>query len=238
MATLNLLYKHEFAISDRINIVVPTVGEIINDEDNYYNIVTLLTAMPIDFMLQLTDAGLDFTNMTAYDLFIIMFPALKSLDTHLVFGDLDLSKFDLQLSKQTGKPVLYDEENDITINRAIHEQIAVVLRNVHHLEKNRRKPANKEAKEYMLERARIKADRNKKRKKESELEQLIVALVNTEQFKYNYETVKDISIYQFNQSVRQIIHKVDYDNRMIGVYAGTISTKKLSNDDLNWLKHK
>lgn len=238
MATLNLLYKREFAISDRINIVVPTVGEIINDEDNYYNIVTLLTAMPIDFMLQLTDAGLDFTNMTAYDLFIIMFPALQSLDTHLVFGDLDLSKFDLQLSKQTGKPILYDEENDITINRAIHEQIAVVLRNVHHLEKNRRKPANKEAKEYMLERARIKANRNKKRKKESELEQLIVALVNTEQFKYNYKTVKDISIYQFNQSVRQIIHKVDYDNRMIGVYAGTISTKKLSNDDLNWLKHK
>ena len=238
MATLNLLYKREFAISDRISIVVPTVGEIINDEDNYYNIITLLTAMPIDFMLQLTDAGLDFTNMTAYDLFIIMFPALQSLDTHLVFGDLDLSKFDLQLSKQTGKPILYDEENDITINRAIHEQIAVVLRNVHHLEKNRRKPANKEAKEYMLERARIKANRNKKRKKESELEQLIVALVNTEQFKYNYETVKDISIYQFNQSVRQIIHKVDYDNRMIGVYAGTISTKKLSNDDLNWLKHK
>ena len=238
MATLNLLYKREFAISDRINIVVPTVGEIINDEDNYYNIVTLLTAMPIDFMLQLTDAGLDFTNMTAYDLFIIMFPALQSLDTHLVFGDLDLSKFDLQLSKQTGKPILYDEENDITINRAIHEQIAVVLRNVHHLEKNRRKPANKEAKEYMLERARIKANRNKKRKKESELEQLIVALVNTEQFKYNYKTVKDISIYQFNQSVRQIIHKVDYDNRMIGVYSGTISTKKLSNDDLNWLKHK
>ena len=44
--------------------------------------------------------------------------------------------------------------------------------------------------------------------------------------------------YQFNESVRQIIKKIDYDNKMHGIYAGTVSAKDLSQDDWNWLTHK
>lgn len=50
--------------------------------------------------------------------------------------------------------------------------------------------------------------------------------------------ILELSIYQFNESVRQIIKKIDYDNKMYGVYAGTVSAKDLSQDDLNWLTHK
>ena len=67
---------------------------------------------------------------------------------------------------------------------------------------------------------------------------MIVALVNTEQFKYDFDGVRDLTIYQFNESARQIIKKIDYDNRMRGVYAGTVDIKDLSQDDLNWLTHK
>ena len=90
----------------------------------------------------------------------------------------------------------------------------------------------------MLERARIKAQRDRNRQRYSQLEPLIIAMVNTEQYKYNFEETRDLSIYQFNESVRQIIKKVDYDNRMYGVYSGTINAKELSQDDLNWLSHK
>ena len=60
-------------------------------------------------------------------------------------------------------------------------------------------------------------------------------MVNTEQYKYDFEGTRELSIYQFNESVRQIINKVDYDNRMIGVYTGNINTKELSQQDFNWL---
>jgi hypothetical protein len=62
-------------------------------------------------------------------------------------------------------------------------------------------------------------------------------MVNTEQFKYDFEGTRELSIYQFNESVQQIIKKTDYDNRMYGVYAGTVNPKELSKDDLNWLIH-
>ncbi len=238
MATQNLLYKREIAINDSIRIYVPTVGEIIDNEDAYYGLVSVLTAMPVDMLVQLEDAGIDFTSINEYELFLLLFAGFKSQDTSLIFGDLDLSKFKMAVNEQNGNVVLLNEEQDIKIDRAIHGQIAGVLRKIHHLEKNNRKPANKEAKEFMLERARAKLKRRKNRKEDSQLESLIIAMVNTEQYKYDFEGTRELSIYQFNESVRQIIKKVDYDNRMYGVYAGTVNAKDLSQDDLNWLIHK
>lgn len=238
MSTRNLLYQRQYAINDSIKIVIPKVGEILDSEDEYYNLVSELTAMPIDLMVPLDDAGIDFTTINEYELFLLMFPELKMQDTHMIFGDLDLTKFEMAVNQRNGNIVLRDEDNDITIDRAIHGQIAEVMRKIHHLEKNRRKPANKEAKEYMLKRARDKMRRNRNRKRESQLETLIIAMVNTEQYKYDFEGTRELSIYQFNESVRQIIKKVDYDNRMYGIYAGTINPKDISQDDLNWLIHK
>lgn len=238
MPTLNLLYQKRYVINDFISIVIPTVGEVIDNQDAYYNLVSVLTAMPIDLMVQLEDAGIDFTSINEYELFLLMFAGFKSQDTSLIFGDLDLSKFKIAVNEQNGNVVLLDEEHDIKIDRAIHGQIAGVLRKIHHLEKNRRKPANDEAKQFMLKRARDKMKRHKNRKEDSQLESLIVAMVNTEQYKYDFEGTRELSIYQFNESVRQVIKKVDYDNRMYGVYTGTINAKELSQDDLNWLTHK
>lgn len=238
VTTRNLIYKRQFPINKHISVYIPTVGEIVDNEEEYYDLVGKLTAMPIDMMVQLDDIGIDFTTIDEYQLFLLMFNGLKKIDTHLIFGDLDLSKFNLGINEQNGHIVLIDEEHDIRIDRAIHGLIADALRKIHHLEKNRRKPANGDAKEYMIERARKKMKRRRNRVEDSQLEALIVAMVNTEQFKYDFEGTRELSIYQFNESVRQIIKKVDYDNRMYGIYAGTVNAKDLSPDDLNWLIHK
>lgn len=238
MGTINLLYKNEYAINDKIHIIIPTVGEILDNEDDYYTVVSILTAMPIDFMVQLDDMGIDFTSINSYILFIIFFSTLQYMDTSLIFKDLDLSKFVLTESEQNGNPILIDRENDICIDRAIHGQIAATLRKIHHLKKDRRKPANEEAKEYLLERARKKMNRRKGKESFSQIEPLIVALVNTEQFKYNYEQTLGLSIYKFNESVYQIVKKIEYEHRMHGVYAGTVDPKGMDKDDLNWLVHK
>lgn len=223
---------------EKINIIIPTVGDILRHEDEYYNLVSILTAMPVDLMVQLDEIGVDFTTINDYELFLRLFPAIKSQDTSLIFGDLDLSKFNIAVSEEQNSLVLINPETEVEINRAVQQEIASVLRKIHHLEKNYKKPANKDAQEYMLERARTKIKRKRNRVEDSQLESLIVALVNTKEFKYDFEGAKGLSIYQFNESVRQIIKKVDYDNRMFGVYSGTINAKELSQDDLNWLIHK
>ena len=238
MSTRNLLYKKEFYINEFISVVIPTVGEILECEDEYYGLVSMITAMPIDMMVQLDDMGIDFTKINEYELFLLMFGLLKQSDTSLLFRDLDLSRFEVAVNEQNNNIILVDEERGIKIDRAIHGKIADALRKIHHLEKNNRKPGNGEAQKYMIQRARDKMRRKKNKQTESQLEELIVAMVNTEQYHYGFEGTRELSIYQFNESVRQIIKKVDYDNRMHGVYAGTVSVKDLSQDDLNWLTHK
>lgn len=238
MATRNLLYKSSIPINDYISVHVPTVGDILKDEDAYNDLVSKFTAMPIDYMVSLDDNGIDFSTIDDYTLFLMMFPGISTRDTHLLFGDLDLSKFSYAISEQNGQPLLIDVENDIRIDRAIHGLIADTLRKIHHIEKDIRKPGNEEARKFLIERARRKMMRNRNRVQESQLESLIIAMVNTEQYKYGFEGTLELSIYQFMESVRQIIKKVDYDNRMIGIYAGTVNAKELSADDLNWLIHK
>ncbi len=163
---------------------------------------------------------------------------MREKDTSLIFGGLDLRAFEPAISPQNETIVLRDSGTGAVIDRLIHARIAATLRRIHHLKKNIRKPANQTAKDYMLERARIEMRRNVKRELPSQLEELIVALVNTEQFGYGFEEVRNLTIYQFNESFHQVVKKIDYDNRMRGVYAGTVSVRDLSQDDLNWLTHK
>ena len=229
----SLLYAKDIPVTDKISVHVPTVGEVVDNEDDYYGIVAMLTAVPYDMMGQLDDLGIDFTEIDEFQLFIILMASLREMDTHLVLGDIDLKKFRLMINEDTQMPTLVDTENDIVIDKVVHSKIADALRQIHNLEKTRKKPGNDEAKAYLIKQAKKKARRKRKRK--SQLDALIISLVNTEQFKYDYESVRDITIYQFNQSVRQIGHKIDFDNLMRGVYAGTVDTKKISSDKLTWL---
>ena len=87
-----------------------------------------------------------------------------------------------------------------------------------------------------MEKERKKQKRNAKKPYEPYLERLVIALVNTSEFPYDYESCMDLSIYKFNQSFKQIQQKITFDNTMIGVYAGTVDTSKMSNKDaLSWI---
>lgn len=232
----SVLFQKSYKINDDISIVIPTVRDVLENEDTYYELVTMFTAMPFDLMVMLDDAGIDFTSINEYELFLVMFKELQKRDLSMIFADLDLSKCEMALNPSTKEVVIANRRNgDIIIDRLIHARIADALRKIHNLKKNLKRPANEDARLYELEKARKRLKRQLRIKQDSQLEQLIIGMVNTEQFKYDFDTVQNLTIYQFNESVKQIVKKVNYDNRMFGVYSGTIDAKGLSQDDLNWL---
>lgn len=237
MAIRHLLYERELKVNDDISIVIPTVREVLEQEEEYYSLVSLITATPYDMMVQLDDLGIDFREISDYELFLLSFEAIKSADTHLVFGDLDTTGFERMVNTHNGTLALTNKKTGLVIDMAIHYQICEALRAIHHLKKNIKHAGNVEAKDYLLERARKKLKRRRKKAEASQLESLIIALVNTEQFPYKFDEVLDLTIYQFNESVLQVVKKIDFDNRMHGIYAGTISAKNMSQDSLNWMVH-
>ena len=234
----SLLYEDSIRINDFIEVKIPTVEDILKNEEQYYGIVSSIVSTPFDMMIQLDDIGIDFTEIDDYQLFLITFQTIRSQDTSLIFGDLDLSGFDVAVNEENQTIVLLDKNTGIVIDKAVFVKIAEALRKIHHLERNNKKAGNDEAKKFLIERARVKQKRQRRKKQTSQLEPLIIAMVNTEQYKYNYEETRALSIFQFNESVVQIVKKVDYMNKMHGVYSGTVSAKDLNPDDLNWLTHK
>ena len=233
-----LLYATDYRINDYIRIVIPTVGQILENEETYYAALGAVIATPYDYMVQLDDIGVDFSTINDYELFMLLFNGLKEMDTSLIFGDLDLSGFKAAVNKENNMPVLVNFETGAVIDRGIYGRICKALCSINEIRRVNKNPGNEAAKKYMIERARVKQKRAARKPKRSFLEDSITALVNTEQFKYDYESVKNITIYQFNSSLHQIMHKIDFDNLMIGVYAGTVNVKEISSDKLNWIYQK
>lgn len=235
----SLLNATSVNIIPKLSVRIPTVGEILEDEDSYYEITSSLTATPFQYMVQLDDMGIDYTQVTDYQLFMMLFPMYAKSDLSILFGNLDTSDFGIYLNQQDNSQVLYSPTNDIIIDELVYNDLTEVIRKINLFEKVKSKPGNESARKYLLEKERKKQKRNAKKQKEPYLEKLVIALVNTSEFPYNYETCMDLSIYKFNQSFKQIQQKITFDNTMIGVYAGTVDTSKMTNKDaLSWIASK
>lgn len=238
MACNSLLRTNEIKISDRISIYVPTVGEIYDmGEEEYYNIAQLLTCVPYDLMAQLDDMGIDYEQLTEYELFVML---LKSF----IVGEKDISSVircdelnDLRIVENVDSKemLLVNSNDDVVINVMIQRQIAAAIRRIHFWHKTEYKAGNAEAKKYILERTKLKLKRAAKKPHVSFLDENIIALVNTEEFKYDYESVMDLNIYKLNASIHQIPHKKNWDELMMGVYFGTIDANTLDIQKLHWM---
>ena len=222
----------------QLSIRIPTVGEILEDEFTYYSIISSLTASPFQYMVQLDDMGIDFTTMSDYELFKMLFLVYTKSDLSILFGNLDVSDFGVYREKNNNT-FIYSPSSHIEINEKVYNDLVKTIRKINLLEKVKSKPGNESAKKYLLEKERKRQKRNAKKKQEPYLEKLVIALVNTSEFPYDYDSCMGLSIYRFNQSFKQIQHKINFDKTMIGVYAGTVDTSKLSNkDNLTWIPNK
>ena len=231
------LYETKHKINDFITIRVPTIKDIIENEDDYYGNVALIVATPYDMMVQLDDMKIDFTQINEWDLFLLLFKELRTRDLSLIFDGLDLRDFVTAENKQNGTFILVNPKTGVKIDRAIHDQICRYLRKTLRLQKNDKRPANEEARKFLIERTRTKLKRRRKQLVESQIEKYIVALVNTSEFPYTYESVLGLTINQFYASLHQIVKKIKYDKLMIGCYAGTVNMKELDQNELNWISN-
>lgn len=135
--------------------------------------------------------------------------------------------------------VLFNPATQVEINRLIYNDLTDAIRKINLFEKVKYKPGNESAKKYLLEKERKKQKRNANKPYEPYLEKLVIALVNTSEFPYNYDECMNLSIYRFNQSFKQIQQKISFDNTMIGVYAGTVDTSKMTDKTcLSWIATK
>jgi hypothetical protein len=234
----NLLRISDYPINDKISVHVPTVDEIFEFGDQkYYSMVQSLVSTPFDLMVELDDIGIDYESISDYQLFVLMIESLAigQENTSILFNGLDLKNFRESISPQNKERILYDAKHDIVIDQMIALEICNAIRKIHFWDAPQGHAGNAEAKQYLIQRNRMKKKRLAKKPYKSFLENIIISLVNTEEFKYDYETVMNLSVYKLNASWRQIQKKKNWEQTMNGAYFGTVDLSKINLEKISWL---
>lgn len=234
---LTLLFGDDYIINDALSIHQLTLGEIKElGEEKYFQAVFSLTCIPSDMKYRLFKMGLDYEEVDSFDLFILIAPTIDPDVSKKIFCGVDLSNFEMAQNQDNGDLVLVDVENDIMIDKIAYLKISEYFRTLHGLKLKVEKAGNEWTKSILIEEDRVKSEQNKNKEFEPILFPLVVSMVNTEEFKYNYETVQNLNISAFMASVEQIQRKKQAIALLQGCYSGMIDTKKIKSEELNWIR--
>ena len=163
-----------------------------------------------------------------------------SIFTSILFGDVDISKFYMAQNVETEEVYLYHPQRGLALNKDNLFELQEYIRRINNIKDEKPRNFSSEfVKKTVIDFERSKMRRQQRQKKEFEslFADVIARLVNTEGFKYDYETVFDLHISQFYNALITLQGISEYENTISAVYAGTMSYEKMSDKSvLNWLR--
>lgn len=235
---LRLYFGDDIVINDNIKLSQPTIGEIVEfGEKHFYYVLSLLTCIPSDMKSELWDANkTDWQTVKDFELFIMLTRGLKSEDTRLFFGDLDLSAMIPCINNKSNQVCLYDEKTETVIDNAIYLKIVTYIREMFNINPKVEKAKNKRTFNVLIEDDRFRKSLNKNKEYKSNLLPLISSMLNSPGFKYKKEELKNVGIVEFMDSVQRISTIVSTTALLQGMYSGMVDTSKIPKDQFNWLR--
>jgi hypothetical protein len=214
-------------------------------EREFFQTLQTLTVRPYDAMVHLYDLGIKYDEIDEFDFFAgHMFGLFKKPDKRLedglklLFGEFDFSDLILTVNVDSGKPCLYHEKDDFIIDKLVYKNLTNYLRKINRIseEVEFKPPGNEVTRRFLVDKMRKRIKKMESKKFESPFSNLISALVNTEGFKYDYETVFNLKISQFWDAFFRINKILNFERVMQGVYAGTVDYSKIGDKEaLSWL---
>lgn len=236
MQNTNLLLASDLPITETLSLRIPTVGEILDfGEDDYFGMAQAFSSVPYDAQLWLDDMGIDYQEISEFELFFLTLCGYRNKDLSLLFGPADLSHMEFG-RKADGNTVLFDSTQQLVIDELLQREIADGIRLIHGWKRTEKTAGNQESKKYMLERLRKQRKRFHNKPKTKYLEDLVVAMVNHHDFKYDYSGVRELNIYCFHRSVNQLLHGRNADALLQAVYNGKIDSSKLDEMALSFIR--
>lgn len=128
------------------------------------------------------------------------------------------------------------EEYDIVIDRYCYNMIVSYIRKIHGLKRNAVLPGNEITKKYIIKKDRANYQENKDKPFDSQLFPLISSMVNHWGFKEDRESVFEINIFSFMDSVKRISKIKQSDLLLQSGYSGFgINLKETKEEDINWI---
>lgn len=232
---LALYFGDPYPINDYITITLPKIGELVKyGEREYFSIIQTLTAIPSEMKSQLWDSGLDWTQLTDFQLFMMLAPTLPKDKTSIVFGDLDLQGMRPFENKSNDTIILANPETGVIIDELAYGKMHSYLCSAHNLTKKVEKAANEFTKKFMIEEDRQKIEYNKKQPYKSTLKNLISAVKCRQGYTLDY--IRNMGIVEFFDDISRLQIIVQTDALLQGSYSGMVDTKKIPQKNFDWFR--
>lgn len=239
---LKMYYAEDYYVTDKIVIHQPTIQGIMDyGENKFWTIVTYLCANPTSMRLELWNAGIDWNNISDFDLFIFLIGGFRKEDTEILFGDLDFSKF-REIKNEEKSVLVYMPDPVIQIDEEVYSRLVGYLRVMFDIHPKVEKAKGKLTKEAIIWEDEMNRNIALKKAKENKWNQstlfpLISSAVNHSGFKYKKNELREVGIFEFMDSVKRLQIYESSTALMTGMYMGILDLKDMKiNKELNWMR--
>ncbi|EEX22304.1 hypothetical protein BLAHAN_05272, partial [Blautia hansenii DSM 20583] len=142
-------------------------------------------------------------------------------------------------NNKTGEHVLFQEKpsgEEVIIDNQVYQQIVKILRTIHNITPKVEKVKSDTMKELLVEINREDIAKSAKKENTSTLLPLISSMVNSSGFKYDVNSICNLTYYAFMDAISRI-NAINNANAMLsGIYGGFVDTSKLDKNQLNWMR--
>ena len=234
---LELISGDPIEITDGVILYQPTLREIKEyGEAAFFSTWWMLCSAPWDIPSVLDDMGVDFMSITEWELFQGLIVGSSVEQTSLFFKDLDFTRFIslARMSEDGTEEVVLCNPDGIVIDEDAYKKLISYIKATIGFQHTGKKAGNKITQKVMIEDDRKRREKDKDKEYESMLFDGIITLVNTEEFKYNYSTVMDITLYQYMKSLIQIQGKKAACALTQGSMSGLMDTSQIDKLEFQW----
>ena len=248
---LKILRGRPIKFSDLLTLYQPTLGEIEEaGEQQFLNNTWMMCSAAWDMPSTFADMGIDFMSVPDWEFFIRVVHNMSVEDTRLIFGDLDFSKLtplNYQAKDDTEQQIVLVNTEMMVVNGNMYQPAEYIfteqlyhtmipyLREMIGFTHKGRKAANRATAKILIMDDRKQRAKHKNDKYESMFHNGIISLVNTEEFPYTYETVFNLTMYQFTKSLMQINGKKQACAMLQGSMSGFVDTSKIPSSSFQWM---
>jgi hypothetical protein len=240
-----LLYGDIYPLNNNIAIKNPSIQDIIDfGESKYYALINLFLMYPNDFILELYrmcnedfDASYElYKTLNQYDLFFLAYSNNLEYNNKLMsffFGEN--IQFQPSRYKETNAKILWDDNKDVVLDLTSFIIMSKYIMAINNLQEDKRNE-NVMGKMFYKSELDTKKDneagdivqREKDKlsgKRDNRIQKLITKITIASSFKR--EDLLKMKVYEFHQTVKEIIGFVYWGFRMNGLYSGNVDISKM-----------
>lgn len=231
-------------LKGKIVIHQPTMEAIIQSgDDEFYQTLSVFVNTTASSRLMLWDNGIDWNEITDFDLFCITYKTINPEISKYFFGDLDWNKFKIvsfKIDEEKSEIRLLNEEDEIEINEEVFEHIHQYLQNMFKMippDYHSNYTDSSVLKKLWIRKDRVALNQaQKKQKQKISLLSQISSYINHPGTKYKLSELREIGISEFYDSLERLRIYEHTTALLKGMFSGMIDGKKIKPEDYDFMK--